>query len=167
MKTRITLIAALMSCVIAVPVVAAPVPDDTAGSVGINYGVNGAFGIQWEFDISSQTNDEPFSVQAFWKNYSQDISSGVSWDTSGIGVAAIYDFNSVAKLDKAIHPYAGIGVMSVSYSWKGTGPARTYTGISSGLYLAGGLRYVLSTQWAADLNYNLFGDLTAGLNYSF
>jgi len=167
MKTSVALLAALLSCLIAFPAIATTAADETAGSVGINYGENGVIGIQWEFDVSTMANDQPFSVQAFWKNVSQDLSGGETWDTTGIGVAMVYDFNAVAKLDKTIHPYVGIGVMSISYNWTGSGPAPTYRGIGSGLYLAGGLRYEFSPQWAADVNFNLFGNLTAGVNYSF
>lgn len=152
-------IAVLLSSFIAAPAVA-------AGSFGINYSVDGAIGIQGESDISSMTDGAPVSVQAFLKSFSQKIGPD-TWNTTGIGAAAIYDLNSVAKLDNKIHPYAGIGLMYVSYNLSGAGPAKTYFGIGSGLYLTGGVRYVVTPQVAADLNFNVLGDLTAGINISF
>jgi len=167
MKTIEILFAVLLSSLIALPAIAAPETGDTSGSIGINYGQNSTIGIQLEIDISSMTDNEPFSVQAFWKHFSQHLSGGATSDTSGIGAVVIYDFNRVAKLDKTIHPYIGMGLMSISYEWSGSGPVPTYTGLDSGLYLAGGLRYVFSPLWAADVNYNLFSDFTVGVNYSF
>ncbi|MGB8408366.1 MAG: hypothetical protein WCE58_00460, partial [Gallionella sp.] len=68
-----------------------------------------------------------------------------------------------------IHPYFGIGLMYVNHSWSGTGPAPGYdgSGVDSGLYLVGGARYYLNSNWAADLNFNVFSDLTVGVVYSF
>ncbi len=146
---------------------ASPASGDATESVGINWGTYGVLGIQGEFNISSMTNNAPVSLQAFLKNYIQNIGPGNSWDTTGIGAAAIYDFNTVAKLDKKIHPYGGIGLMTVHHSWNGTGPERLYTGVAGGLYLTGGVRYDLNSKVAADLNYNVFGGLTAGIIFSF
>jgi opacity protein-like surface antigen len=167
MKTRIIIIAALLTAFFAAPAVASLVPEGAARSAGINYAVGSVFGIQGEVDISSLTNKAPVSAQVFCKNYSQKSDPGVSWSTTGIGAAAIYDFDSIARLEKGIHPYAGIGLMYVSYKWRGVGPAPLYSGARSGLYLVGGARYVLTPKVAADLNYNVLGDFTAGVNYSF
>lgn len=156
-------VAALLSAFVAAPAVAA----GNADSFGVNFSVDNVFGIQGDFDISSMTNKAPVSVQVFLKNYSQNITPNVSWSTTGIGVAGIYDFNSISKLDKKIHPYAGLGLVYVTYSWTGMGPAWRYTGVSSGLYVTGGFKYTLTPQVAADLNYNNFGDLTAGINFGF
>ena len=156
------IIAALLSVFVAALVVAA----ENKGNVGVNYSTAGAFGIQGEFNISSMTNKAPVSVQAFWKNYSWNF-AGSSWGITSIGVAGIYDFSSVAKMDKKIHPYAGVGLMTVSYSWKGAGATPTYTGLGGGLYVTGGVRYSLTPQVAADFNYNNVGDLTAGVNFNF
>lgn len=156
-------IAALLSAFIATPAVAA----NSAGSFGINYSVDNVFGIEGEFDISSMTNKAPVSVQVFLKHYSYNYYPGVSWNTTGIGVAGIYDFNSIAKLDDKIHPYAGLGLISVTHRWRGDGPEWGYYGNSGGLYVTGGVRYFLTPTVAADLNYNDFGDLTAGVNFRF
>lgn len=157
------LLAALLSTCVAVPAVAAEIN----GSAGVNFSANGTFGVQGEFSNPAVTNNAPVSVQVFFKNYSQDVATNVTWDTTGVGVAAIYDFNSLAKLDKKIHPYVGLGVMSVFYSWSGRGPAPMYDGVASGFYLTEGVRYSVTPKVAADLNYNFFGELTVGINYSF
>jgi hypothetical protein len=166
MKTRIILIAMLLSSFVAAPAAAAFLREDAERSVGINYGANSVLGIQGEFGVTSLP-DNAFA-QVFCKYFSHEIATDVSWGTTGFGAAALYDFNSVAQLDKEIHPYAGIGLMYVFHSWTGSGPARPYSGgVVSGLYLAAGVRYAFNPKWAADFNYNTFGSLTAGINYSF
>ena len=167
MKTKIVLIVATLSSLIAAPAVAALVPEDAARTAGGNYSVSGVWGIQEEVDISSLMDNDPVLAQAFLKHYAQSVQPGVSWSETGIGAAAIYDFNSVARLDSEVHPYAGIGLVYVFHSWTGTGAARPYAGAASGPYLTGGVRYSFTPRVAADLNYNTFGDLTAGINYSF
>ena len=158
----------LLLCSIVAPAArAATGTDNVKGSVGINYGVYGVLGVEGEQSISSMANNQPVSLQVFLKNYMQDTSPGVSWDTTGIGAAAIYDFNAVARMDKRIHPYFGMGLMFVNHDWSGTGPVPKYTGVDSGLYLVGGARYYLNSKWTADLNFNVFSDLTAGVIYSF
>lgn len=148
--------------------VSAPaIASESKGNVGANFSTAGVFGIQGELNISSMANNAPVSVQAFWKNYSQDLGPNNTWRTSAIGAAGIYDFSSIAKLDKKVHPYAGVGLMSVSYTWKGNGTAVTYNGIGGGLYVTAGVRYSLTPQVDADFNYNNFGDLTAGVNLNF
>src|SRR3989338_9304070 len=86
-------------------------------SVGVNYGLDysGVFGIQGEFDISSSVNKAPISIQVFWKTGSQNVWVQ-SYDISALGVAAIYDLSSVIKLDKKIHPYAGLGIRRETYT---------------------------------------------------
>jgi opacity protein-like surface antigen len=156
-------IAALLSVFVAAPAVAA----DGKNSVGINYGtdLNGVLGIQGEFDISSMTNKQPVSVQVFWKKASQTF-YGVSADTTAIGVAGIYDFNALARLDKKIHPYAGAGLRrkteTVVVPFLGSAKSN-----SVDVYYTGGVRYYLTPQFDADLNYNEFGGLTVGANFNF
>jgi hypothetical protein len=106
-------------------------------------------------------------MQIFWKSYSQHISNSSIWNTSGVGVAGIYDLTSVSKLDKKLHPYAGLGLISVSYSWAGSGPTQNYTGVNGGLYVTGGVRYIVNPQITADVNYNNFGGITLGANFNF
>lgn len=147
--------------------VAEPMSAGTSGSAGINLGSKNEFGIQGEFSISSLAEDAPVSVQIFWKSYLQDVAAGASWDTTGVGAAVIFDFNTVARMDKEIHPYAGAGLISVSNKWRGAGPAQPYFGVSSGLYFTAGIRYGLTPQVSVDLNYNFFSDLTIGMNFNF
>jgi hypothetical protein len=135
------------------------------GNVGANLSTEEIIGIQGELDIASLVNHAPVSVQAFWKYYPQG--QNYNWDTSAIGVAGIYDFSSIVKMDKKAHPYAGAGLMSVSHTWTGAGATPEYNGVGSGLYVTAGLRYFFTQQVAADINVNNFGDLTAGVNYSF
>lgn len=163
-------IAALLSVFVAAPAVAA----DGKNSIGVNYGLdlNGVFGIQGEFDISSMVNKAPVSVQVFWKNYSQSYTyccglGTYKWSYNGFGAAAIYDFSSVAKLDKRIKPYAGLGLIALSSSFSGPNYASSTGADSGGVYVTAGVRYALTPQVAADLNYNNFGGLTIGANLSF
>lgn len=158
-------IVVFLSAFAAAPAVAA----DGKNSVGINFGtdLNGVFGIQGEFDISSMTNNQPISVQVFWKKASQTF-YGVSADTTALGAAGVYDFNALAKLDKKIHPYAGAGIKHVSETVVFPGvPPFTGTASSSDVYVTGGVRYYLTPQFDADLSYNNFGGLTIGANFNF
>jgi hypothetical protein len=152
----------LLSCLLANTALAAP-----ASSVGLNYSFDDVFGTQFEFDISKAANNRPVSVQLFWKSYSQHLGTNNTWDTSSVGAVGIYDFTSVAKLDKKLHPYAGLGLMSVSYVWAGNGAAKNYSGVGGGFYVTGGARYDISPQIAADVNYNNFGGITMGVNFNF
>jgi hypothetical protein len=163
------IIAALLSVFVAAPAVAA----DGKNSVGVNYGtdLNGVFGIQGEFDISSMTNKQPISVQVFWKKSSQTF-YGVSADTTALGVAGIYDFNALAKLDKKIHPYAGAGLKHVTDTAVSPAippfiPSMSIKTTSTDVYVTGGVRYYLTPQFDADLSYNNFGGLTFGANFDF
>jgi hypothetical protein len=154
-------LAVLLSTFVSAQAVAA----EYKGNVGINLSTEEIIGIQGELGIASLVNQAPVSVQAFWKYYPQG--QNYNWDTSAFGVAGIYDFSSIIKVDKKAHPYAGAGLMSVSHTWMGTGATPEYNGVSSGLYVTAGLRYFFTQQVAADVNVNNFGDLTAGANYNF
>ena len=162
-------IAALLSAFATAPAFAA----DDKNSVGVNFGtdLNGVFGIQGEFDISSMTNNQPISVQVFWKKSSQTF-YGVSADTTALGVAGIYDFNALAKLDKKIHPYAGAGLKHVTDTAVSPAippfiPSMSIKTTSTDVYVTGGVRYYLTPQFDADLSYNNFGGLTIGANFDF
>ena len=162
-------VALLLSAFVAAPAYAA----DGKNSVGVNYGLDysGVFGVQGEFDISSMTNKAPVSVQVFWKNYSRSYFvpgwGTYKWSYNGLGAAGIYDFSSVAKLDKKIKPYAGVGLIVLSTSLSGPTGGFAPGADSGGLYFTGGVRYALTPQLAADLNYNNFGGITFGANFSF
>jgi len=136
-------------------------------NIGINYSLDDVFGTQFEFDVSKMANNAPVAMQIFWKSYSQHISDSSIWNTTSVGVSGIYDLTAISKLDKKFHPYAGLGLMSVSYSWAGMGPTQNYTGVNGGLYVTGGVRYNINPQIAADVNYNNFGGITVGANFNF
>jgi hypothetical protein len=156
-------VAGLLSVFVATPSFAA----QTKGNFGVNLSTAGAYGVQGEFDISSMAKGAPVSAQVFWKHDSQDIGNASAWATTAIGIAGIYDYTAVTKLDKNIHTYAGIGLMSVTHDWIGPGSGGEYTGIGGGLYVTVGLRYNLYPQLDADLNFNNFGDITLGFNLNF
>lgn len=161
-------IAVFLSVFVAAPAVAA----DGKNSVGVNYGLDldGVVGIQGELDISSSMpNKAPVSVQVFWKNYSQYYARPAGtyqYNYNGFGVAAIYDFSSVAKLDKRIMPYVGLGLISLNGRLSGPNAPFTTAADSGGLYITAGARYSLTPQVSADLNFNNFGGLTIGANLS-
>ncbi|MEQ1589404.1 MAG: hypothetical protein ABL902_03520 [Gallionella sp.] len=135
--------------------------------VGINYSFDNVVGTQLEFDIAKAASNKPVSIQLFWKSYQQRLNSNNTWNTTGIGIAGIYDLTSVVKVNKSVHPYVGLGLMSVSYTWAGFGTRQNYTGVDSGLYITGGVRYNFTPQVDADFNLNNFGGLTFGANFKF
>ena len=141
----------------------------STSSVGLNYSFDDVFGTQFEFDISKVANNRPVSAQIFWKSYSQRLGTNNTWNTTSLGAAGIYDLTSVSKFDKKVHPYAGLGLMSVSYTWAGLTPTppQGYNGVSGGLYVTGGVRYDLSPEITADVNYNNFGGISVGANFNF
>lgn len=162
-------LAILLSAFLAAPAFAA----DGKKSVGVNYGmdINGTLGIQGEFDISSSLNKAPISVQVFWKKASETY-FGVSADTTALGVAGIYDFSSTLKLDKKIHPYAGVGIRRVTATVVMPGfppfiPTTTASASNMELHLTVGAKYSFTPEFSADLNYNDFGGLTFGAEYKF
>jgi hypothetical protein len=162
-------IAALFSIFAAAPALAA----EGKNSVGVNYGLDqsGVFGFQGEFDISaSMPNKAPVAVQVFWKNYSHSFSNGngtYQYNYNGFGVAGIYDFSSMAKLDKKIKPYAGACLYTLNNSLSGPAPAPGISADSGGLYVVAGVRYDLTPQVAADVNLNSIGGLTIGVDFNF
>ena len=162
-------VAALLSVFVAAPALAV----EGKNSLGINYGLdlNGVFGVQAEFDVSSMlTNKAPVSAQVFWKNYSQSYGTPAGtyqYNYNALGVAAIYDFGSIIRNYSQIRPYAGLGLITLNSTL--SGPAQPF-GIgadSGGLYLTAGARYELTPQVSADLNYNNFGGLTIGAIMKF
>lgn len=93
-------LAALMSAFVSAPAIAA----ETRGNVGANCSTDAVFGIQGELDISTMANNASISVQAFLKNFSQDLGTNNTWGTTAPGFAGIYDFSPIAKLDKKSIP---------------------------------------------------------------
>jgi hypothetical protein len=144
-----------------------PVNSGIRTIVGFSYSLKDAFGTQFEFDLSKLANNAPISVQFFWKIYQQRIDQYTGWDTNGTGLAALYDLSSPSSLKKALHPYAGLGLISVAHSWAGMNSAPNYNGKGSGIYITGGVKYNLSSQISTDFSYNNFGGLKMGANFSF
>jgi hypothetical protein len=140
---------------------------ESSSSVGINFAFDVAFGTQYEFDISKAANNKPVAIQLFFKSYQQKLGGGNTWNSTAVGAAGIYDFTTAAKFDKNVHPYAGLGLVSVAHSWAGIGSAPNYTGADGGIYITGGVRYNLNPQIDADLNLNNVGGLTVGANFKF
>ena len=162
-------VALLLSAFIAAPAIAA----DSKNSVGINYGFDqdGVVGIQGEFDISSSVNKAPVSIQVFWKTYSQTYdrppAGTYQYSYNGFGAAAIYDFGSVVKENNKIKPYAGLGLYTLNNTLSGPAAPLDVSADTGGLYAVAGVRYAMTTQLSADVNYNNIGGLTIGVNLNF
>lgn len=162
-------VVALLSVFVVAPALAA----EDKNSLGINYGLdlNGVFGVQAEFDVSSMlTNKAPVSAQVFWKNYSQSygVPAGTyQYNYNALGVAAIYDFGPIIRNYSKIRPYAGLGLITLNSSLSGPAAPLNISPDSGGLYLTAGARYELTPQVSADLNYNNFGGLTIGAIMKF
>ncbi len=162
-------VAAVLSVVAAAPAFAA----EGNNSVGVNYGLdlNGVFGIQGEFDISSSMpNKAPVSIQVFWKNYSQSygIPGGAyQYSYNGFGAAAIYDFGAVIKTNDKIRPYAGLGLITLNSTFSGLNSPFVGAADTGGLYVTAGARYEVTPKVSADLNYNNYGGLTIGAIVKF
>lgn len=161
-------IAALLSAFAAAPAVA-------DSNVGISYGfdMDGTFGLQGEFDISSMLQNQPVSVQVFWKRASWNT-WGASVTDNAFGAAGIYNFSSALKLDKRIQPYLGLGIAheTVDTDWDagyyGWGWGRySVSASTTDLYVTGGVRYLVTPQLSADLSYNTIGGVTLGANFHF
>jgi len=132
--------------------------------VGLNFSSKSVLGIQGEFDISSRFDNAPVTAQVFLKNYSHNDTSLDTWNSTGIGGAVIYDFNTKYQLDKKFHPYVGAGLIYVIHTWAGIGPEKKYTGAGSGLYVTGGVKYSLTPLVTTDFSLNNFGSLTFGVS---
>ncbi len=162
--------ALLVSAAISAPAFAA---GSSNSNVEVNYGLdlNGVIGIQGDLDISSAVG-APISAELVYKNYTQDYAfppfGAYSWSYTGIGVAGILDLRSIIKLPPEFRPYVGLGLMHLSATYSGPNGTATLTSpTSGGIYITGGVKYMVTPQVAADLNYNNFGGLTIGAAYYF
>jgi len=155
--------ASLLTSLLVAPVFAA----GNSGNVGVNVSFDNALGIQGEFNLQ-----KPISLQVFLKNYSRTYYYGgpfgsYSYSYTAIGAAGIYDFSKELKIsNKKIHPYAGLGLYTVSASFNGSG-AYVNSSVNGGIYLTAGARYEITPDIDLDGNYNNFGGLTIGANYKF
>lgn len=153
----------LLGTLLAAPAFAA----GNSGNVGINVSFDNAIGIQGEFNLQ-----KPLSLQVFLKQYSRTYyyggpSNSYSYSHTAIGVAGIYDFSKELRIaNKKIHPYAGLGLYTVSSTFSGSG-AYVNSSVLGGIYLTAGARYEISPDIDLDGNYNNFGGLTLGANFRF
>lgn len=137
---------------------------ESGNNIGINASLDNAIGIQGEFVIQ-----KPLSLQVFYKNYSRSYYYGSAYRYSytAIGAAGIYDFSKELRItDKKIHPYAGLGLFTVTASFSGSGPY-VDSSVLGGIYLTAGVRYEITREIDLDGNYNNFGGLTIGANFKF
>jgi len=153
-------------------IVSTPALADGRRNVGFNYGLDndGVVGIQGEFDMSSSVNNAPVSGQIFWKGYSTsyDRPAGrYQYTYSGFGVAGMYDFGPVVKTNPRVRPYAAVGLYTLNNKLSGPTGSPGVSADSGGLYVAGGMRYILSPEIRADLSINNIGGITAGVNFNF
>jgi hypothetical protein len=156
--------ATLLGAVMTTPASAA----GNSGNIGLNASLDNAVGIQGEFNLQ-----KPVSLQVFLKQYSRTYYYGggpfnsYSYSYTAIGAAALYDFSKELRIsDRKIHPYAGLGLFSVSGSFNGSG-AYVASPVSGGIYLTAGARYEITPDIDLDGNYNNFGGLTIGANFKF
>lgn len=142
---------------------------ERSGSIGANISFNGALGVQAEFALQ-----KPLALQLFLKNYSREYDYGNSfgkyrYSYTAVGAAVVYDFSKELRLpDKNLHPYAGLGLHTISASFYGSGgpiDSRVNTGL--GLYLTLGAKYDITSVIDLDASYNTFGGLTVGANFRF
>jgi hypothetical protein len=138
-----------------------------SGNIGLNVSFDNAVGIQGEFNLQ-----KPISLQVFLKHYSRTYYYGgpfgsYSYSYTAVGAAGIYDFSKELRIaNKKIHPYAGLGLFTVSSSFNGSG-AYADPAVLGGIYLTAGARYEITPDIDFDGNYNNFGGLTIGANLKF
>lgn len=155
--------AALLASTLAAPAFAA----GNSGNVGLNVSFDNAVGVQGEFNLQKTV-----SLQVFLKHYSRTYYYGgpfgsYSYRYTAFGAAGIYDFSKELRIaDKKIHPYAGLGLFTVSSSFNGSG-AYADPAVYGGIYLTAGARYEITHDIDLDGNYNNFGGFTIGANYKF
>ncbi len=153
----------LLGAVLASPAFAA----GNSGNVGLNVSFDNAIGIQGEFNLQ-----KPVSLQVFLKQYSRTYyyggpSNSYSYSYTAIGAAGIYDFSKELRIaNKKIHPYAGLGLYTVSAAFNGSG-AYVNSSVLGGIYLTAGARYEITPDIDLDGSYNNFGGLTIGANFKF
>lgn len=135
-------------------------------NVGISVSLDNTLGVQAEFNIQ-----QPFSAQVFYKtNTGGFYGSPFSFKNtnySAIGVAGIYDLSKIANIpNPQIHPYAGVGLYTVSSGHSSTGAAVSPP-VNGGIYLVAGAKYEFSPELNFDANINILSGLTIGANLKF
>lgn len=141
-------------------------------SVGAGYGFNytGVLSLRADYDISSMVDNKPIKARVGYDRYSIDTGAGAwgySWSYNIFYGGAYYDFNKDLKLDKKIHPFAGLGFgfgsASCSGQWCGWASSPTV----GGFYYIGGIQYDVLPNVSAEANFNGWGGLSLGANYKF
>jgi len=154
---------ALLSTTLLTPALAA----EKSANIGINVSLDNAYGIHGEFNLQ-----KPLSLQIFYKNYSRSYYYGnnfgnYSYSYTALGAAGLYDFSKAIRFsDRKIHPYAGLGLFTVTSTFNGNG-GYVNSPVNGGLYITAGARYELTPEVDFDGNYNNFGGLTIGANFKF
>lgn len=184
-------IAALLLAFAAAPALAA---DKSKLSVGASYGLGGVsgsggvFSFRGDYDISDKAN-APVKVRVGWDHYSVDLGvpgsfscnpvtfvcgagpgGNITWSTNVFYGGAYYDFNKMMKLDKKIHPFAGLGFGFGSTTVSCPGGLNC-NGWSSptvgGFYYIGGVQYEVTPQIAAELGFSGWTGISIGANFKF
>ena len=155
--------ATLLATLFTTPVYAA----NSSGNIGLNVSFDNAIGIHGEFNLQ-----KPVSLQIFLKNYSHSYrydgrNDYYNYSYTAIGAAVLYDFSKELKIGiPKLHPYAGLGLYTVTASFNGPGPY-VDSRVNGGIYLTVGARYEITPAIDFDGSYNNFGGLTIGANLKF
>jgi len=160
--------AALLFAFSVTPVLAA---DQSKGNLGAGYGFDngGVLSLHGDFDISGLTNKAPVMARVGFDHYSLDYWAGskYSWSYNMFYGAAYYDLNKDLKLDRRVHPFAGLGLYVGSLSCSGSLCGSVSSPTSSGLYFIAGVQYDVAPKIAVEANINQLGGLTIGANVKF
>lgn len=163
-------IAALLSALVAAPALAA---ETSKLSVGAGYGFDngGVVSVHGDYDISDKAN-APVKVRVGYDHYSLGYGwtgGNYTWSYNVFYGGAYYDFNKALKLDKKIHPFAGLGFGFGSVSCTGSAYCSSVIGSPSvgGLYYIAGVQYELTPKIDAEANFNGWGGLSIGANFKF
>lgn len=162
-------IAALLSAFAVAPALAA---DQSSFSLGAGYGFDndGVISLHADFDISSVANKAPVTARFGFDHYSPNYSwagSSYSWSYNRFYAAAYYDFSRDMKLDKRIHPFAGLGLYVGSSSCSGSVCGAVSSHTNSGLYYLLGVQFDIAPKIALETNVNEIGGVTIGANFKF
>jgi opacity protein-like surface antigen len=162
------IIAALISFFTVTSALAA---DQSKGNLGAGYGFDngGVLSLHGDFDISAMANKAPVTARVGFDHYSLDYWAGnnYSWSYNMFYGAAYYDFSRDLKLDKKVHPFAGLGLYLGSLSCSGSVCGGVPSPTSSGVYYILGVQYDVAPKIAVEANINQLGGLTIGANFKY
>ncbi len=137
-------------------------------SVGAAYGFNytGVLSIYGDYDISKEANNNPVKIRVGWDHYS-DSYANYKWSYNVVYGGAYYDFNKILKIDKKIHPIAGLGFGFGTVSCSGNWCSNYSSPTVGGLYYILGAQYDFTPKISGEVNFNGWGGLSLGANYNF